>query len=294
MDYVQLLAIPLCLATFISAVTLICLYCVRFKVEPSSGEEKCVHRKKHRNKQISGVTAAACSSTPTHPYLPPSLCTVMSTSCDTDQASVTRAGMDSSASETVALLVRQEGNSHRNCELPPVPSGADYKQDPTELRRYSMCDDPQSESDGLYASVGHHSTANGGVGISRSRHRPHATTMVDNSETTVPVDHRNSVVDSVTAPYYSSVASVLSPNEYGDLSDCAVLRPYLPFSAQVLQNNNLYARVRPRHERLGLNTDATLQDTGTVSFDNLVEASGSRPSGLDLSVTVDHTNTRSK
>ncbi|KAA3671372.1 uncharacterized protein DEA37_0014041, partial [Paragonimus westermani] len=181
MDYVQLLAIPLCLATFISTVTLICLYCVRFKVEPSSGEEKYVHRKKHRNKQISGVTAAACSSTPIHPYLPPSLCTVMSTSCETDQVSVTRAGIDSSASETVALLVRQEGNSHRNCELPPVPSGADYKQDPTELRRYSMCDDPQSESDGLYASVGHHSTANGGVGISRSRNRPHTTTMVDNS-----------------------------------------------------------------------------------------------------------------
>ncbi|KAA3671361.1 uncharacterized protein DEA37_0007320, partial [Paragonimus westermani] len=58
-------------------------------------------------------------------------------------------------------------------------------------------------------------------------------------------------------------------------------------------NNNLYARVRPRHERLGLNIDATLQDTGTVPFDNLVEASGSRPSGLDSSVTVTHTNTRS-
>ncbi|KAF5398976.1 hypothetical protein PHET_07098 [Paragonimus heterotremus] len=293
MDYVQLLAIPLCLAVSISAVTLICLYCVRFKVEPSSGNEKYVHRKKHHNKQIPEVSVVACSSAPVHPYLPLSLCTVTNTSCDTDQLSVTLAGMDSSASGTVALLVRQEGNSHRNCELPPVPSGADYKQDPTELRRYSICDDPQSESDGLYASVGHHSAANGGVGVSRSRHRPHATTTVDSNEANLPTDHRDSVVDSVTAPYYSSVASVLLPNEYGDLSDCTLLRPYLPYSAQMLQSNNLYARVRPRHERLGLNIDANLQTTGTVPFDNLVEASGSRPSGLDSSVTVANTSTHS-
>ncbi|KAF7260303.1 hypothetical protein EG68_02322 [Paragonimus skrjabini miyazakii] len=293
MDYVQLLAIPLCLAASISAVTLICLYCFRFKVEPSSGEEKYVHRKKHHNKQIPDVSVVDCSSAPVHPYLPPSLCTVTSTPCGTDQLSVTRAGMDSSASGTVALLVRQEGNSHRNCELPPVPSGADYKQDLTELRRYSICDDPQSESDGLYASVGHHSTANGGVGISRSRHRPHATTTMDSNEAMLPTDHRDSVVDSVTAPYYSSVASVLLPNEYGDLSDCAVLRPYLPFSAQRLQSNNLYARVRPRHERLGLNIDANLQTTGTIPFDNLVEANGSRPNGLDSSVTVVDTSTHS-
>uniref|UniRef100_A0A183ASH9 HTH CENPB-type domain-containing protein n=1 Tax=Echinostoma caproni TaxID=27848 RepID=A0A183ASH9_9TREM len=102
------------------------------------------------------------------------------------------------------LLIRQESNSHRNCELPPVPSGSDY-QDPNVLlasnrlppalpynppssgtkssvnpigtdppmpnsipgiasseplmsRLSRVSDDPQSESDGLYASVGHSAT----------------------------------------------------------------------------------------------------------------------------------------
>ncbi|GAA52172.1 hypothetical protein CLF_107455 [Clonorchis sinensis] len=94
--------------------------------------------------------------------------------------------------------------------------------------QHAVIDEQQSESDGLYASVGHSGS-----------------TAIRNS--TVP--HRTSVVDSVHAPYYSSVSSMIAPNEYGDTSEDPVLRFHSHPIPQSSQTDNLYARVKPRFER---------------------------------------------
>ncbi|OON13502.1 hypothetical protein X801_10725, partial [Opisthorchis viverrini] len=217
-----------------------------------------------------------------HPFLPPSIYDI-----GPDGISVTEnvhGGLDTPTSlgpQPMTALMRQESCSHRNCELPPVPDGSEpkplsretikeicqkraclpsekfnmlapYKRVSLQQTRtviadrplfhllpvhhpsakmplqHAVIDEQQSESDGLYASVGH----SGSTAIRDSA-----------------VPHRTSVVDSVHAPYYSSVSSMIAPNEYGDTSEDSVLRFHSHPTPQTSQIDNLYARVKPRFER---------------------------------------------
>ncbi|TPP65280.1 hypothetical protein FGIG_07859 [Fasciola gigantica] len=163
-----------------------------------------------------------------HPFLPLSLYSSAATSAyavvgRTDTHPDTLALMDCSylvsntcigaAPNTVShLLIRQESNSHRNCELPPVPTGPDY---------HEPSDNPPITLDCLTSS---HPTE----------------------------EQRHSGIGSVQGPYYSSVVSVGSPAEYGDIADM------VPPRSQTIQTTNptiqthrcdVYARVKPRSER---------------------------------------------
>ncbi|KER28362.1 hypothetical protein T265_04818 [Opisthorchis viverrini] len=231
MHHLHLGVVPMC------ALTSFCLMVICFCCKRSSWTNV---RKRTRERVVSGGSLFLTMDNPNsevsccpHPFLPPSIYDI-----GPDGISVTEnvhGGLDTPTSlgpQPMTALMRQESCSHRNCELPPVPDGSDPKpvHHPSAKMplQHAVIDEQQSESDGLYASVGH----SGSTAIRDSA-----------------VPHRTSVVDSVHAPYYSSVSSMIAPNEYGDTSEDSVLRFHSHPTPQTSQIDNLYARVKPRFER---------------------------------------------
>ncbi|KAA0190528.1 hypothetical protein FBUS_06887, partial [Fasciolopsis buskii] len=110
-----------------------------------------------------------------------------------------------------------------------------------------ISDDHQSESDGLYASVGHSATGCSTLRKDSSLIAPDNLTVIRST-----ADPVQSGSDSAQGPYYSSVVSVGSPTEYGEIEDV------VPPRTQDMETNastnrtcrfDVYARVKPRSER---------------------------------------------
>ncbi|CAH8653886.1 unnamed protein product [Dicrocoelium dendriticum] len=238
-------------------VTVMLFCCKRPKTGPFCEPGRIVRSRKSRtpHKTLENSEVHLCAGP--HPFLPPSLHEVASVTGPTrvDHIDSTRHNTSSAAPESVVLLMRQESASHRDCELPPVPPGGEIKQQ----SRYSICDDLPSESDGLYASVGHSGNVRSGL---QCEERSINAAAAASSGQLICAGQRDSVADSANAPYYSSVASVLAPNYYGELPEPGSLRPYdssTPLGSS--QHENLYARVRPCVGRSGHSQPQTSVET---------------------------------
>ncbi|KAG5441023.1 hypothetical protein CSKR_101251 [Clonorchis sinensis] len=231
MHHLHLGVVPVC------ALTSFCLMVICFCCKRSNWTNV---RKRTRERVVSGGSLFHSMDNPNsgvsccpHPFLPPSIYDIGPDGITVKEN--VHGDVDTPiplGPQSMTALMRQESCSHRNCELPPVPDGSDPKPVHHSSAKmpvqHAVIDEQQSESDGLYASVGHSGS-----------------TAIRNS--TVP--HRTSVVDSVHAPYYSSVSSMIAPNEYGDTSEDPVLRFHSHPIPQSSQTDNLYARVKPRFER---------------------------------------------